>query len=67
MAQENRKGKADCESSLHNQHLCYFVAQGFHLADEDEYNAMIKKPRFKCRHCGRAAGSDKNLCEPVKL
>jgi hypothetical protein len=56
-----------CDTELHTEHLCYIVSQGFHLRDEQAYRALIEKPTFKCRHCGRAASSDKNLCVPAKL
>ena len=58
---------AECLSDLHTKHLCYIVSQGLHLTEEQEYQAMVKTPKFKCRHCGRVANSDKNLCEPANL
>ena len=67
MAEENVQHNIECKSELHNQHLCYFVSQGFHLTDEEKYKAMVSNPEFKCEHCGRVAESDKNLCEPVPL
>ena len=67
MAQENVEHNTECKSDLHSQHLCYFISQGFHLTDDEKYKAMINNPMFKCGHCGRVAGSDKNLCEPVSL
>jgi hypothetical protein len=57
----------ECQSNTHTQHLCYIVSQGFHLSDEAEYDAMVQEPQFKCKHCGRAAKSDNNLCQPAKL
>ena len=67
MAKENVIHNLECESSLHHQHLCYIISQGFPLSDEYEYQSLIKDPQFKCQHCGRVANSDQNLCEPVKL
>jgi hypothetical protein len=67
MAQQNIQQNPECRSELHTQHLCYFVSQGFHLSDEQEYKAMIENPQFKCQYCGRVTKSDKNLCEPAKL
>lgn len=57
----------ECKSESHNKHLCYMVSQGFHLSDAEEYNDLIQDAKFKCRHCGRAAKSADNLCEPVEL
>ncbi len=67
MAQEYTEQNWECRSERHDQHLCYFISQGFHLSEEQQYKAMVQDPHFKCQHCGRVAGSDKNLCEPVKL
>ncbi len=67
MAEEKTQQNLDCKSESHNKHLCYIVSQGFHLSDAEESNALIKDPKFKCRHCGRAAHSADNLCEPVGL
>ena len=65
--QNNIAHNLECESDLHTKHLCYIVAQGLHLSDEHHYQALIQEPKFKCRHCGRVAGSEKNLCQPLKL
>lgn len=67
MAEKNNKSNPECESESHSEHLCYFVSQGFNLTNAKEYNAMVKNPRFKCQHCGRAAKKAENLCKPVKL
>ena len=45
----------ECKSESHNKHLCYIISQGFHLSDTEEYDALVKNPKFKCRHCGRIA------------
>jgi rubrerythrin len=67
MAEEVYKNNSECESSSHEQHLCYIIAQGFHLTDEAEYQALIKNPQFKCQKCGRLAASRINLCKPEKF
>jgi len=67
MTEEHPKDNAECKSSTHMEHLCYLVSQGFHLNDNEEYNALITEPRFKCERCGRAANNEKNLCKPVKI
>lgn len=67
MAEENVQHNTQCKSESHNQHLCYFLSQGLHLTEPQQYEAMIQNPDFKCEHCGRVAKSDENLCEPVPL
>jgi hypothetical protein len=54
----------ECKSEMHSRHLCYIISQGFHLTDADEYDAIVKNPKFKCRHCKRASNSNNNLCKP---
>jgi hypothetical protein len=49
------------------EHLCYIVSQGFHLADEQSYLALVTDPKFRCGHCGRQAAHDRNLCVPMGL
>ncbi|MBN2455387.1 MAG: hypothetical protein JXB29_02440 [Sedimentisphaerales bacterium] len=67
MAEEIQKHNSNCKSPLHKKHLCYIIAQGFHLSDEDTYRSLVDNPRYKCRHCGRLANSEKSLCEPTGL
>jgi rubrerythrin len=67
MAKETFENNSGCESSSHEQHLCYMISQGFHLADKVEYQALIKEPQFKCQKCGRLAASQINLCKPEKI
>lgn len=56
-----------CEDEeVHTEHLCYLVAQGFHVTDELYYRALTEDPKFKCSHCGREAGNGRSLCVPVK-
>ena len=67
MADKHPKDNTECKSNNHGKHLCYFISQGFHFTDKDEYMAMIENPQFMCMHCGRVAHSDKNLCRPIKV
>lgn len=67
MTKEKTTHNTECKSELHDKHLCYIVSQGYHLSDAEEYKTIVKDPKFKCRHCGRAAHSADNLCEPEKL
>ncbi|MFA5869843.1 MAG: hypothetical protein WC941_09120 [Candidatus Bathyarchaeia archaeon] len=48
----------------HDKHLCSLVAEG---ADLSEYKELVRDPKYICRVCGRAAASEKNLCDPVPL
>lgn len=56
-----------CDPERHDEHLCYIVALGFHLTDEQEYIALTEGPRFRCDHCGRTARNEANLCVPAEL
>ncbi len=67
MAERCPDHNTDCNSPVHTEHLCYFVSQGFHLSNEQEYKWMVENPQFKCQHCGHVARCEKNLCKPVKL
>lgn len=57
----------ECRSEDHDKHLCYLTSQGFHLSDANEYRALTSNPEFQCKHCGRQAKNDENLCDPKKL
>ena len=61
------QGDLECRGKSHSEHLCYLISQGFHLSDEQEFRALIGKPRFACRRCSRVANSGKNLCVPYDL
>ena len=67
MAKKCPEHNAACNSELHKEHLCYFVSQGFHLTNEQEFKWLVADPRFKCEHCGRVAKCEENLCQPTKL
>lgn len=67
MKKEDMKHNTNCQSELHDEHLCYILSQGFNLSDKQEYEALTENPQFKCKHCGRKTGSARNLCEPVEL
>ena len=51
----------------HDKHLCYLNNLRFQESNLEDFKALIKKPRFFCQNCGRAAASSKNLCKSVKL
>ncbi len=57
----------ECCTGIHTEHLCYMVSQGFHVSDEQEYNALVENAEFKCRRCGRVARNGGNLCMPVRM
>ena len=64
MPHEFPQHNTECTSEDHDKHLCYLISQGFHLSDKKAFQAMTNKPKFLCRHCGRQANNDKNLCVP---
>ena len=60
----------------HDEHLCYLENIGYLRSQEllemgidrkDEFKKLVRKPKFICGKCGRAATHQKNLCEPEKL
>ncbi len=60
----------------HEEHLCYLENIGFLKSQEllemgvdrkEEFKTLVRKPKFFCRKCGRAAAYSVNLCEPEKL
>ncbi len=60
----------------HEEHLCYLENIGFLKSQEllemgvdrkEEFKRLVRKPKFLCRKCGRAAAYAINLCEPEKL
>ena len=55
------------DSEWHAEHLCYLLAQGFHLEDAAAFTALVDNPSFRCRHCRRTAAAPLNLCLPVLL
>ena len=67
LSEDKIQHNVDCASELHGQHLCYLLSQGFNLSDEQEYKALIERPKCKCGHCGREANSSDNLCVPAAL
>ena len=48
----------------HEKHLCYLVNL---KVKTSELKKFVKDAQFICKNCGRAAKSDGNLCNPVKL
>jgi len=52
-----------CKQTGHKGHLCVLAS----ASRFDEIRKLVKKPKFVCFNCGRAADSDKNLCNPMPL
>jgi hypothetical protein len=47
--------------------LCELVEAGY-LSDQPQvYKKLVKKPKYICKHCGRAARKKRNLCRPEKI
>ena len=53
--------------SQHDKHLCYLNNLEFQKSNPEEYKTLVKNAKFYCGNCGRAAASEKNLCNPIKL
>lgn len=56
------KSSKTCKGE-HKGHLCVLVSEN----KIDEIRALVGSPKFICFNCGRAADSDKNLCNPMPL
>lgn len=67
MAVTTAQLNTECCTGSHSEHLCYMISQGFHITDEDEYNALLENPRYICHHCERIAARAQNLCVPIDL
>ena len=48
----------------HSDHLCAMIAGG---SGYKEVKPLVKKPRYICAKCGRAARKKGNLCSGRKL
>jgi hypothetical protein len=57
-----KKGKLDTDKKL-----CKLAKDDAADTNFDEYAALVSKPRFICRKCGRAAKEKGNLCKPEKI
>jgi hypothetical protein len=45
----------------HDKHICQMKD------DLEKVKKLVKDPQYVCKHCGRAAHSEENLCSPTKL
>ncbi|NQU39631.1 MAG: hypothetical protein HQ523_06740 [Lentisphaerae bacterium] len=52
-----------CSKEDHTGHLCVLVSERKFEAIRE----LVKKPTSICFNCGRAADSEKNLCNPMPL
>ena len=54
--------KQECTGE-HEGHLCVLAGTGKFREIKD----LARAPRFICFNCGRVAGGDVNLCNPMPL
>ena len=47
----------------HMDHLCAIAAR----ADFKQVAALAAQPNYVCMNCGRVAGSQDNLCNPIAM
>jgi hypothetical protein len=64
---DTQPNNTECHTGVHTEHLCYIIAQGFRLSDEEDFRALVNNPEYTCRHCGRTAKNGENLCVPDPL
>ena len=49
----------------HRHHLCFMTESGEYSLER--IKDLVKDAKFMCRKCGRVAGREENVCEPVPL
>lgn len=49
-----------------SEHLCWFMSQGFHLVEREEYQALVTDPQYRCERCRLTAHRPENLCVPAR-
>jgi hypothetical protein len=54
-------------NKLDKKKLCSLVKKKILSEQLDDYIKLVKKPKYVCTKCGRAANSDKNLCKPKEI
>lgn len=54
-------------SKFDKKKLCKLVGDDILRKHWDEYVELVKKPRYICARCGRAAHRKSHLCKPEKI
>jgi len=67
MTNKGTQCERHCDPERHDQHLCYMIALGLNVTDEQDYQNLIAEAHFRCGHCGRTARNEENLCVPARL
>ena len=67
MAEEKKPQNLECTEEKHKDHLCFLMAEGWHLANPQQYKAIVTDAQYRCRFCDRTANNPDNLCQPIKL
>ena len=47
--------------------LCELVEEGYLSDQTQDYKKLVKKPKYICKRCGRAAHKKRNLRRPEKI
>lgn len=61
------KKKPNIPHEWHEIYLCYLANLGYQIQNTKEYKSLVHDAKFLCKHCGRIAADEQNLCKPVKL
>ena len=64
---EEKKSNLECTSDEHQDHLCFLMCEGWHLAHPKGYKEIVKDAEYRCEYCDRTAKNHHNLCKPKEL
>ncbi|MBD3346704.1 MAG: hypothetical protein GF401_16735 [Chitinivibrionales bacterium] len=53
----------DHDVAHHSQHFCMLAAS----RQIGQIALLSRNPNYICRHCGRVADMEMNICEPIRL
>lgn|GEM_PF-2284152 len=64
---KKKKGDKKAKKSLPDKTLCKLVKDDAPEKHFKEYQALVSKPKYICKRCGRAANGKRSLCRPARI